>query len=421
MKTRDTGSLEVSYGGCKALVKQRGDGRWVVRWREARRGKTTTLMTKEGAMAKARDIVRRLASGQGGRMVAVDEAELVTRLRRLCGDRHPASLLSLLEDFAARRGGVAALERAVRHYEASGIADVQRVPFKTARDRFVDLYDDSPWQTRAGMRKEFDAFIKVHPGLDVLDIEVKLLEPWIMRRKANGEKLEPRSINNRLAVWVTLLNRCKEWGYLPRGERHAGEQMNKLTEPDKAVPIWSPKVAFAIYDLLWEEMPRKLPYFIIACWLGLRPSEVGRVRWELFDWVRNYLHVDITVGLKLQQERFVPLNATARAMLEKWLVAQGLWKKATEGTLTGRIGVKRDHEAISALVRERGLVKVWPHDVTRHSWISYMIAMGQSKHQIAEWAGNSEGVINKRYRRPLRREDGEEWFPAMLDASRALA
>ena len=198
---------------------------------------------------------------------------------------------------------------------------------------------------------------------------------------------------------------------MSKGEKHAAELIEKHVEPDMAARIWTPELAFKILALLWEELPKKVPYFVIACWLGLRPSEVGHTRWELFDWTRNYLHVDIKVGLKLHQERFVPLNPTAREMLEKWLKAQGLWAKAMRGELTGRIGVKRDHEAISQLVRERGMITDWPPDVTRHSWISYMIAQGHSKHQIAEWAGNSESVIRERYRRPLMREDGDAWFP----------
>ena len=46
----------------------------------------------------------------------------------------------------------------------------------------------------------------------------------------------------------------------------------------------------------------------------------------------------------------------------------------------------------------------------RHSCFSYLIAKGERKHQVAEWAGNPEGIIRKRYGRPLRKEDGEAWF-----------
>ena len=83
--------------------------------------------------------------------------------------------------------------------------------------------------------------------------------------------------------------------------------------------------------MLYEEAPRFVPYLVCTCWLGLRPSEAQRVRWELFDWERGSLFCDLTVAKKLEQERYVPINATARVQLERWLKAQGLWAKAQRG------------------------------------------------------------------------------------------
>ena len=101
---------------------------------------------------------------------------------------------------------------------------------------------------------------------------------------------------------------------------------------------------------------------------------------------------------KTMEERFVPLNDKARALLQSWEGAQG------------KCCLIHDREEISKLARAAGILETWPQDVMRHSYISYRIALGHSKHEIAEAAGNSEGVIRRRYRRPLMREDGERWF-----------
>jgi hypothetical protein len=69
-----------------------------------------------------------------------------------------------------------------------------------------------------------------------------------------------------------------------------------------------------------------------------------------------------------------------------------------------------DQVFLSELLRERGVIKTWPQDVMRHSYISYRLAQGHGRGQVAEWAGNSEAVIRQRYRRPLRAEDGAAWF-----------
>jgi hypothetical protein len=69
---------------------------------------------------------------------------------------------------------------------------------------------------------------------------------------------------------------------------------------------------------------------------------------------------------------------------------------------------------LSKLLREKGLIKEWPQDVMRHSYISYRLAQGYGRGQVAEWAGNSEGEIRRSYRRPLRKEDGDRWFEVGL-------
>lgn len=410
MAANDGETIEVKYGGCRALVRRRArDGYWSIKWREARRGRSTTVVTKEGALARAREIVRGLAGGQGGRMVTADELAMLDRLKVVCGDRHPVGLLGLLEHVAGK-WGIKGIEDALRHYEASGLGDVVRVPLVDAVKRFLDLYDSSPWVTRNCLKVELMGLVSSMPGLDVVDVGAEILKGWVSRKKRDGARSSARTINNRAATWVTFLNRCREWGYLPRGEKHAGEMLGKVQEPRRMVPIWKPETVWQVVDLVTVEMPRHLPYLVLTCFLGLRPSEAKRVRWELFDWERSALFCDLSVAQKLQQERWVPVNATARGLLERWLRNNGLWAKAVSGTLTGKCGVKRAMEAVSELVRERGLVSKWEVDVTRHSWISYMIALGHSKHEIAEWAGNSEAVIRTRYRHPLRRGDGERWF-----------
>lgn len=90
------------------------------------------------------------------------------------------------------------------------------------------------------------------------------------------------------------------------------------------------------------------------------------MRWDLFDWRRSYLHCDLTVARKLEEERFVPLNAKARALLESWLKAEGLWEAAQAGELEGKCCLIHDRETISGLARQRSIIDEWPQDVMRH-------------------------------------------------------
>jgi len=399
----------VSFGAAKASVWLRGDGRWAVSWSEYGRGKSTTLKTKEAAMTRARKVVRGLVSGLGSTEVTVEEAEMLRVLRRVCGERQPMAVLGEVEDALKRMKGVP-ISRAVTHWVASGMGEVNRVTVRKARDKFLDALEARSVWTKAGLRKEIDGLWKAFPELVVCDLEAGFLEGWIARPKGDGEPVEARFFNNRLATWMNFFNRCREWGFWPKGDKHPAEGIVKRKEPRRSVPIWTPGVAHALLDLAWAESRRQVPYLIIGCWLGLRPTEITRVRWELFDWVRGYVHLDLSVARKLQEERFVPINATARGLLERWLRGKGLWETALAGELTGKCCLVHDREIISGLARKRGIIEGWPQDVMRHSYISYRIALGHSKHEIAEAAGNSEGVIRSRYRRPLMREDGERWF-----------
>lgn len=407
----------VTYKGASAVVWPRGDGRWAVSWTVAGKGKSSTFSLKEKALAKARQVTRDIVAGLGTRPVSIAESEVLQVLYRVAGDRSPLALLAEVEEALQALKGTP-LRRAVAHWIASGMADVVRISVKAARDRFLDGYDDHASDTYVTLQKEIDAFIRSPQGqIDVCDLELDVLKPWVLRKGISGEAMASRTINNRLAVWVTFLNACRNWGYLPKGEKHVAELIPKEDEPDMMVPIWEPKVAKAVLGCVWKHRPNRVPFIAIGCWLGLRPTEIGRLRWELFDWKRGYLFVDISVAQKVNRERYVPLNPTVRAMLEKWLRDKGWWEAALSGKLTGKVGSARDSQGCSELVREHKVITTWEPDVMRHSWISYMIAQGHSKADIAEWAGNSEAIIKQDYRRPLMREDGDAWFAIKAPAS----
>lgn len=70
----------IAFGGAKAVVWRRGDGRWAISWQEHGKGRATTIKRK---VARARKIVRDIASGLGSRRVTVDEAEVLQVLYRV--------------------------------------------------------------------------------------------------------------------------------------------------------------------------------------------------------------------------------------------------------------------------------------------------------------------------------------------------
>lgn len=404
-----TGSIEVKYGGARALVKMRGNGMWSVRWREAGKGRSTTKVEKKSALDFAARKVRELSAGQGGRLLTVEDATLVQRMKAVAGERSPFVLLEELEDAMTRLGGWEVLGRAIRHYEASGMARVERCTMLAARNRFLDAYEARDKETTASLRKELDLFCKSYGMLAVSDLTNDILAAWVARPKLDGEAVEARTHNNRLNVWRTFLNRCRAWNLWPKGEKHPGELIERKREAERIPGIFTLPQIEALLAAVREEAPALLNYLAIGCWLGLRPTEIQRLAPAAWDWERGYVDVSAEVAAKVMQHRFVPIPENVRRLLGGEMLdprqrtkTRARWQAVCCGT--------DDAMHLSALARRKGIIDEWTPDVMRHSYISYRLAQGYGHGQVAEWAGNSESEIRKKYRRPLRKEDGEAWF-----------
>lgn len=385
----------VEFGGLKATVRMRGDGLWVARWRESGKGRNTTSKKKETVMELAKAALKRLAKGTKGRMLTIHDAELVAELKKVAGARSPFAWLSEAADAQERLRGQATLSQAVDHYEQSGMLSVERATFVEARRQFLDTSEAKGIDSIGSMHRALSGFEAEHPGITVQEITLKVLKPWLARGTPS-----PKTFNNRRGFWITFLNRCRDWKYLPEGEKHAAELIPRRNEPDRVPPIFTPEQAAAGVKVLPDYLK---PTFIVGCWMGPRPiSELRIIEWQHFDWKRGYLHIVPEVARKTMRERFVPIPENVRVMLAPFVKQ------------SGRISGVDHVPKISAILREKKIIKQWPQDVMRHSSISYAIAGGKPIGVVAEEHGNSERIIRQRYRRPLRKEDAAEWFSVGL-------
>lgn len=398
----------VKYGGAEARISRRGDGRFVVRWREARQGRSTTAMTREGALKLAQAKVRELAGKAGSRMVSVIEAEAVQGLLEIAGARSLHSVVEAVRDAVRRCDGLANVSRAVDAWLKAGHGALDRSSMALAVPRFLALHARSSWEHLAGLRKELEAFVMRYREVSVCDIDVDMLLAWIGRPREDGAEIGARFFNNRLASWKTFLNRCREWGMRARGEPHAAEVIKKRKEADPVPEIFSVDQARKILALIKKKEPQCLNYFVIGCWMGLRPFEMRRITWAMWDWERGYLDLGPQVALKTMQQRYVPIPNNVRAML-RGANDDARWGKKCKRAAKHCVRTT-DQPHLMRLLKAAKVMSVWPQDIMRHSYISYRLAQGHGRGQVAEWAGNSEGVIRKRYRRPLRKEDGDAWF-----------
>lgn len=399
----------VQYGGAVARITQRGNGLWVVRWREARVGRQTTAYTKTRALELAKKKVREIAAGSGSRLVTAMEAVALDRLRTMIGTRSLSAVVEQLEDSVHRLGGWTHLTRAVEAYIKAGHGRVDARALKEAVPDFLLSHEKRSASIYvAGLRKELEAAARTYGDVSVCDLDEPLLKAWINRPNEDGAEPGARYYNNRLATWKTFLNWARTQNLVLRTEPHPAELIKPRRLEDKAPEIWTPEQASKALRVVQEHAPQCLPYLVIGCWLGLRPFEMRRLRWDAWDWERGYVDVGARVALKVMRQRFVPIPDNARQLLHglhddpRWGVK--FRRKAKACTRV------KDQQHLATVLREHGVIQDWPQDVMRHSYISYRLAQGHGRGQVAEWAGNSESEIRKSYRRPLRKEDGDAWF-----------
>lgn len=407
--------IKVTYGGATVTVRRRGNGWYTVRWREAGRDRSTTRVVLADALEAARRKARELASGQGSRMMTVEEAGLVQRLKAVSGSRSPHAVLDMLEELTRQAGGVEVLARALRFWEQSGMSSVQRVTMTQARAQFLDHYESRDKQTRTTLKKELDVFCREFGDLAVCDLSTDVLAAWVSRPLVGGCQVAARTHNNRLNVWRTFLNKARAWNWWPRAEKHPGELVERRREADRIPEIFTVQQAERLLHAVRREAPELLNYLVIGCWLGLRPAEIQRLTRDAWDWERGYVEISAEVAAKVMQHRFVPIPDNVRFLLGGQIMDPRT-RKHLRGGQRAMCCANDDANQLSLLARKHGIVEVWTPDVMRHSYISYRLAQGHGRGQVAEWAGNSESEIRRSYRRPLRKEDGEAWFSVGLSA-----
>lgn len=410
----------VRFGGAEVKIYERSDGLFKVYWREARKAVTTTKMRLEGergALAFARKKVRELAGMAGTRSVSVLEAEAVDGLRGLAGERSMTAVVDQLKDLVSRMGGFGHVVRACENYIKAGHGKLDRTSVAVAVARFLAGHEKSAVLYRGGMRKELAAGVVRFGTVSVCDVDADMLESFVSRLNEDGTEPGARYFNNRLATWKTFLNRCRQWGMLLREEAHAGEVIKRRKEADRVPEIWGIDQGARILKTVAAEENESLNYLVTGCWMGLRPFEMRRVTASMWDWEQGYLNVGAHVAMKTMQQRFVPIPANVRELLyERMTAPVRYWgANSPQGRRIAKHIVRVDDQAfVAKLLRAKGLITEWPQDVMRHSYISYRLAQGHGRGQVAEWAGNSESEIRKSYRRPLRKEDGDRWFEVRL-------
>jgi integrase len=263
-------------------------------------------------------------------------------------------------------------------------------------------YRTAPDATRRTYTTELEAFAKKFPRMGMLELSQETLEAWTGRKSADGKPPAARTRRGRITTFITFLNRARDWNLIGPG-KHAAALLRRPVIPDAGREILSVAQGAALLAAVRAEEPKLEAYFLIAGWLGLRPSECQRLTWGAFDFARGYCHVSTETAQKTSTERYVPMDGRLGERLKELFAASGK-------TAGQKVCGFRSREFLSVLARKAGVLDKWPPDVLRHSFCSYRLAVLGDIAKVADEAGNSPAIIRTNYRRPVLPEDGAAWW-----------
>jgi len=249
----------------------------------------------------------------------------------------------------------------------------------------------------AQLRSDINRFKECFPG-PIQQIKSSHIDQWLRKIGA-----APRTRNSSLTSIRTFFSWAKSRCYLPKNEQTSAEAVPKVRVGDTETEIFTPEQMSRILEAAPAEL---VPFIVLGAFAGLRAAEITRIDWSAVDLQRRL--ITIRAGqAKTASRRIVPISENLRA----WSlphVGDGLVVPSAE-----------TYRKVTDLSRRLGIA--WPHNVLRHSFISYRIAKIKNANEVSLEAGNSPGIIFRHYRELATEEQADAWFAILPPISQAAA
>ena len=204
--------------------------------------------------------------------------------------------------------------------------------------------------------------------------------------------------------WVTA-NPVKQ---LARSRRAKSQEEARILTADQAQELLDAAVESPLARVL-------VPKIALGLFLGLRPGEAGNMRWEKIDFSKGHVVVEGKTSKKKQQ-RYVTLNATARAWLWKYRKAEGRIFDPTKSKIRkawDRLRKKCGWKICSYPTKD----DEFEHNVLRHCFGSYMLAQTQNREKTIELMGTSPVTFADHYRVAMPPDWAEKYWAILPDNS----
>ena len=369
---------------------------YVLAWATPEGRKTQKFADPSEAIEEGRLKAAQLAAGriEGASMSRSDRDELQAA-KSLSGD---VPLLAALHEWLKVREltkghGIAAAEL----WAQRNVATFKRIKVADAIDAFIKGKERAGKQGERTYRSKLNPLAKFFPDRFIDAITPQELTAYL-EQYADGV-----TRNDYRKRAVALWRWCRKNSYIPHGMQLEIENTERADEQKTDIGIISAETYRKLLEHFRAKHPEHLAALVLAGFCGLRSDEIHgklsdrskRQSWEDINLARKFLNV--TVAKKNTPEwRLVTLLDVAI----EWL----LLCPNRQGPVCGA----------GAMVKVRALAGQakfnLPKNCFRHSWITYMVALTGDKAATATEAGNSVAQIDRRYRRPVPKEEGQALF-----------
>jgi integrase len=234
------------------------------------------------------------------------------------------------------------------------------------------------------LRVVFSSFSRGRSATPLHEITPQEIERWIY-----GLKARPKTMRNYLADVKTLFNFAVRRQYAAHNPAH-GVDLPASDSRGVAPGIHTPEQVRTVLEAVRASNLDACRLLAIRYFAGVRSAEGHRLREENILLDRGVIEVP-AVKAKTRSRRLVPITPNLRA----WLALGGELRPLGEMTLR-------------AMIQASGVD--WPHNCTRHSFISYHVAAHEKPNRTAMQAGTSEALIFSNYRAVVTAEAAKEFF-----------
>lgn len=229
--------------------------------------------------------------------------------------------------------------------------------------------------------KELRSFATGREGRAVASITAAEIEDWLY-----GQEWSPRTQRGRL---LTLRN-VFSWA-MARGELICNPALgvDVPTLENEPPAIHTPAAVRVILETARRVDVNVMRCLAVKYFAGLRTSEATAL--EETEIGKNFIEVTAAKS-KTRRRRLVTIQPCLRAWLD----------------LGGVLPLKQVNNRLRAVVVAAGVP--YPHNVARHSFVSYHLAKFQSAGKTALEAGHTEAMLFGHYREIVTPESADEYF-----------